>query len=470
LAAGGAGEAVAVESGDIGEHAGDRGGGGEGAAGQGGIGAEALDDDAGGEGSAVGDRADGDGAGRRAWAGHGVEIGAGVAGGADDDDACVGGALHGVGLDVVLEAGCEDGTEAEVEHVHAVGDGFVDGFDDRGVGGGVVIAGGAEDLVNAEPGVRRDALDGGLRAGVAHTGGDHGQGGAVADEVPRRVVDVAVVEQIDIGAGHDHLAIGVVGVEVGASGGPAFRGGESVVLEGGVFDGDAAIDDADLDAAAGVVDADLIPGFGGLVDQHGRVHQHFVGPREDDALDAGQPAQAGRGGLVGLDDQGVGDRVDGGEDLGLARLHAGSELILFRADSGTMARRRGAAQTARQTGADHLPGDGLGVELHDVARRSPLRGGRLGRQQAGAEQKQRNEQAIPGGHGQVHINEIGQETLRVQGAVAGEGALVVLPVARLARAHGHHRGAAPAGAAHARSHALIRRGEEVERAGRGDGG
>ncbi len=106
--------------------------------------------------------------------------------------------------------------------------------------------------------------------------------------VPRRVVRIAIRQQADVASRDDDFAVGVGQIRSGIGAREGIRRGEGGVLEAGVAEVDAAIDDGDLDAQAGAIGADLVPGVGDLVQQHGAVEHHVHHAHGRDSFYTGQ--------------------------------------------------------------------------------------------------------------------------------------------------------------------------------------
>ncbi|BDC50930.1 hypothetical protein F183_A32460 [Bryobacterales bacterium F-183] len=118
---------------------------------------------------------------------------------------------------------------------------------------------------------------------------------------------------------------------------------------------DATINDADLDALPGFVEANLVPHAVDLMDHHGAVEHGAEDAHGYHTLYAGDIAE--RRGIVGFDKQGVTHQIDAAGDACTKRLHTAADICLALADSGTL----GATPSGR-----------CAVKFHDEAARNNL--------------------------------------------------------------------------------------------------
>ena len=191
-------------------------------------------------------------------------------------------------------------------------------------------AGSSEDFVVAEPGFWGDAGDGGYRSLHCDSGGDGGQGCAVADAVPGRKIiragelGVCTCERRDVAAGGDDFA----GGEIRVANRETCRGLHARVCQGRVRLINAAVNDGDLDAGTGLAGtSDAIPRLGDIL--VGESPVHFAAERrgESDAQNTRKAAELHRLFTAGGDIDGIYQRVAGPGDREAqsaeVRLHQG---------------------------------------------------------------------------------------------------------------------------------------------------
>ncbi len=160
-------------------------------------------------------------------------------------------------------------------------------------------------------------------------------------------------------------------------------GAEGAVLKGGMGDVDAGVEDADLDAGAGIAwAAHGAPGVGYSDQAEGEVQSAMNGMHTNDALDAGKGQQRGGIDAGGGDVNGVEDHVRRAESANVAARQLRLEGLLFGDDRAPGLDGGGRLELAAIANGF---GDGLVGEDESEAvqpagggtRGGPARGGRL---------------------------------------------------------------------------------------------
>ena len=187
-----------------------------------------------------------DGPRRRAGARNRVQSRPGIPCGHDHDDAQVDRPLQSLHNHVIFRARRKARSQAQIDDVHAVGDGIVDRLQDAGRRGGGIVA---DHLVVAEEGPGSNARNRAFRGVVLDSGGDHGRRRTVTIRVSSVAAEGASVEAL-VAARHDHLAAGVAQIFRMVHSRVAGRGFHAVGAKARMSGVDAGVQNADFDPLA----------------------------------------------------------------------------------------------------------------------------------------------------------------------------------------------------------------------------